>query len=66
MLIYGIEPDAAFELLRWRSQQTNVKLRALAAQLTLDLMALAGDTQLPSRATFDHLLMTVHERIADH
>ncbi len=29
MLIYGIDEPDAFELLRWRSQETNVKLRLL-------------------------------------
>lgn len=27
MLVYGIDADAAFDLLKWRSQETNVKLR---------------------------------------
>ncbi len=30
MLIYGLDDEAAFDLLRWRSQTTNVKLRRLA------------------------------------
>jgi PAS domain S-box-containing protein len=30
MLIYGIDAEKAFGLLKWRSQATNVKLRALA------------------------------------
>ena len=33
MYIYGVGPDAAFDLLKWRSQEGNVKLRALAEQL---------------------------------
>jgi ANTAR domain len=33
MYVYGIGPDAAFDMLRWRSQEGNVKLRALAEQL---------------------------------
>ena len=31
MLIYGMDEPAAFELLKWRSQETNVKLRLFAA-----------------------------------
>jgi len=31
MLIYGMDEPASFELLKWRSQETNVKLRLLAA-----------------------------------
>jgi hypothetical protein len=28
--VYGIDKNTAFHLLKWRSQQSNVKLRALA------------------------------------
>lgn len=30
MAVYDIDADAAFELFRWRSQNTNTKLRVLA------------------------------------
>ncbi len=30
MLVYRIQSDAAFDLLKWRSQETNAKLRVLA------------------------------------
>ena len=33
MYVYGIGPDAAFDILKWRSQGANIKLRALAEQL---------------------------------
>src|ERR1044071_5670110 len=33
MLVYGIDANAAFELLLWRSQYTNTKVRALAEQI---------------------------------
>ena len=39
MVIYGISADRAFDILVWRSQETNVKLRDVAEQLivrTLD------------------------------
>lgn len=62
MMIYGIEPEVAFELLKWRSQVTNVKLRAMVGQLTRDLTGLASESQLPSRSVVDELLRTVHER----
>jgi hypothetical protein len=62
MLIYRVDADTAFELLRWRSQETNVKLRALAEQLVLDYSELVYDEVLPPRATFDHLLLTAHQR----
>ncbi len=63
MLVYRIDPDAAFDLLRWRSQETNVKLRALAEQLLADVRALEYDDNVPPRETFDRLLLTVHQRV---
>jgi PAS domain S-box-containing protein len=63
MLIYRIQADAAFDLLKWRSQETNVKLRALAEQLIADVRALDYDETLPPRSTFDRLLLTVHQRV---
>ena len=53
----------AFELLRWRSQESNVKLRMLAEQLLADYAGLTYDELLPPRATFDHLLLTAHQRV---
>ena len=41
MLIYGMDEASAFELLKWRSQETNVKLRLLAAQVAADFIALS-------------------------
>jgi PAS domain S-box-containing protein len=64
MYVYRIDPGAAFELLKWRSQETNVKLRDLAEQLLADIRTLShGDDSLPSRPAFDRLLLTVHQRI---
>ena len=36
MLVYGIDEDAAFNLLKWLSQEANVKLRPLAEQISED------------------------------
>ena len=63
MLIYRVDDDTAFELLRWRSQETNVKLRLLAEQLVRDYAQLEYDETLPPRSTFDHLLLTTHLRM---
>jgi hypothetical protein len=65
MIVYSIHADAAFELLKWRSQETNIKLRALAAQLMADFQALNYGENPPSRSTFDQLLLTTHTRITD-
>ena len=64
MYIYGIGPDAAFDILKWRSQGANIKLRALAEQLVTDVLTLKHDEGSPlSRPTFDQLLLTAHERV---
>jgi ANTAR domain len=65
MNVYGIDADAAFELLKWRSQETNVKLRPVAEQITRDFVALTQDHQTPARTEYDNLLLTAHERITD-
>ena len=62
MLVYRVDADQAFKLLLWRSQQTNTKLRALAAQLVAELDTI--DVGGPSlRRQFDHVMLTVHERV---
>ncbi|MDA2894073.1 PAS and ANTAR domain-containing protein [Mycolicibacterium sp. BiH015] len=63
MLIYRVDADAAFDLLRWRSQETNVKLRVLAEELLAAYRELVYDETLPPRAAFDHLLLTAHQRV---
>jgi hypothetical protein len=63
MLVYRVDADTAFELLKWRSQETNVKLRILAEQLLADFAVLTYGETMPPRATFDHLLLTAHHRV---
>ncbi|MFE9575058.1 PAS and ANTAR domain-containing protein [Nocardia sp. NPDC006044] len=60
MLVYGISAERAFQVLTWRSQETNVKLRALAAELVASLTRFGGATTA-TRTRFDHLLLTAHE-----
>ena len=62
MAVYRVSPEQAFGVLRWRSQDTNTKLRSLAQQLIAevsDLPAQSAEVQ----SAFDHLLLTVHQRI---
>lgn len=65
MVVYGITADAAFDLLRWRSQEANVKLRLLAEQVLADFVGLAQRDHSPGRAAYDNLLLTADRRIAD-
>lgn len=60
MLVYGISDRAAFELLKWLSQEANIKLRPLAEQIAEDFRTagLRDDAQ----RKFDHLLLTAHQR----
>src|SRR6478752_3188738 len=62
MLVYRIDADSAFELLLWRSQHTNTKVRALATQIIADLNTVEFQPD-ELRRQFDHVLLTAHERI---
>ena len=57
MLVYGLDEDAAFDLLRWRSQSSNVKLRLLAEQVVSRFREVR-DEAISSRVAFDHALLT--------
>lgn len=60
MMTYGVDAERAFELLIWRSQATNVKLRRIADRLVADLSC----EPLPqvARCHVDDRLMTAHQR----
>src|ERR1700733_8541831 len=62
MLVYGLDDEAAFDLLRWRSQSSNVKLRRLAEKIVEDFRAVR-DNGITSRSALDHALVTVDERV---
>lgn len=63
MVIYGIDAEAAFDLLRWRSQEANVKLRRLADQVVADFIALSQTDTAPPRSAYDNLLLTADHRL---
>jgi len=63
MLVYGLDAVAAFDLLRWRSQESNVKVRRLAHQIVEDFCAVR-DKATGSRSAFDHMLLTAEVRAA--
>jgi fructose-specific component phosphotransferase system IIB-like protein len=64
MVVYRISADSAFELLKWRSQETNTKLRDLAEQISRDFLGLRYDEVLPPRSAYDRLLLTAHQRLS--
>jgi len=61
MFAYGIDAGRAFDVLVWRSQRTNVKLRELAAQLVADLTPVTVSAAVRTRV--DQLLITTHRRV---
>lgn len=69
MLVYGVDEDAAFNLLKSVSQVRNMKLSVLAEQIAADFAAL-GKEAITSRTQFDQRLLTAHlraeDRKADH
>lgn len=62
MCIYRVSAEQAFRVLQWRSQETNVKLRALARQLLAEVATLPSPTAA-AQSRFDHVLLTMHERV---
>jgi PAS domain S-box-containing protein len=65
MLVYGVSADRAFDVLTWRSSETNVKVREIAARLVSDA-APREIVSPPARSRFDHLFLTAEERIHHH
>ncbi|MEB3983579.1 PAS and ANTAR domain-containing protein [Mycobacterium sp. 663a-19] len=61
MLVYGIDEDAAFNLLKTLSQVHNLKLAVIAQQIADDFSAL-GQHHIASRSKFDQALLTAHQR----
>lgn len=57
MMTYQVSAEAAFGILKWRSQEHNVKLATIAQRIVDDFPSLlSGDTAV--RAPLDHYLMT--------
>jgi hypothetical protein len=65
MLIYGVDADGAFDLLRRQSQQHNVKLRLIAEQIRGDLVELCAAAPPLRQRNATNVLLTAHHRIAD-
>ncbi len=58
MAVYNITADAAFDVLRWRSQELNVKLFAVAQKVVADLPAVL-DAGASRRTPIDHFLIAM-------
>jgi PAS domain S-box-containing protein len=56
MAAYGISAERAFDILVWRSQETNLKVRELAARF---LDAVGGTASADTRSHVDHALLTL-------
>ena len=63
MLVFGIDEPTAFDLLRWRSQEANVKLRPLAEQIATEFRGLSGGETFPPRSAYANVLLTAHLRL---
>ncbi|MBO3085763.1 PAS and ANTAR domain-containing protein [Cellulomonas fengjieae] len=58
MAVYGVDGDAAFQLLRWASQQRNIRLRVLAERLMAAVQS-AGGLGPQVRALVDETLVAL-------
>ncbi|NMO04620.1 ANTAR domain-containing protein [Gordonia sp. TBRC 11910] len=58
-LVYRLTDSQAFDLLTWRSQETNVKIRDLARAICDELGSIEITPQ--TRSQFDHLLLNAHD-----
>ncbi|MBY6361527.1 GAF and ANTAR domain-containing protein [Rhodococcoides corynebacterioides] len=62
MVMLNVTDEKAFDLIKWRSQETNTAVRVLCRQLLADVAANPLMDQSVS-AEFAKLLMTAHERV---
>ncbi|WP_285189234.1 ANTAR domain-containing protein [Rhodococcus sp. MEB041] len=60
----GVSEEKAFDLLKWRSQDSNVPVRALCEQSLRDSAGVVW-TDEAERDRFGRLLMTVHTRVGN-
>jgi PAS domain S-box-containing protein len=58
MALYNLDADAAFSILRWRSQEQNLKLHDIAAKLVKTVPSLVH-CDAETRRPIDHYLMTL-------
>lgn len=56
MVIYDIDAEAAFDLLKWLSQASNVKVRSICERLCSDFRGVAASGSF-DKTLFDHALL---------
>ena len=59
MLVYRLDEQQAFDLLVWRSQESNTKLHTLAA--VIETRFAEVDVSSATRSSFDQVLLSAHE-----
>lgn len=57
-MAYGVSEDRAFDVLKWRSQETNVKLRTIADRLVSEVAS--APLSADARSRLDHILLNAH------
>ncbi|GFG76480.1 PAS and ANTAR domain-containing protein [Mycobacterium botniense] len=62
MAAYGISAERAFDILVWRSQETNIKVRELAGRF---LNAIGGNMSGDTTSRIDHALLTLEKPATD-
>jgi PAS domain S-box-containing protein len=60
MVVYGLDESAAFELLKWRSQEANVRLRVIAASLVASFVQISQREGFPLMPAYDSALLSAH------
>lgn len=63
MLVYGVDADEAFDVLRKQSQDHNVKLNLVAEQVMKDLVELARNKGPVRQLALGGLIATASQRI---
>jgi ANTAR domain/PAS fold len=66
MVVYGVNAMTAFNVLKWRSQENNAKLRLLAQQIVTEFLVLSQEKAHPLRSAYDNVVLTAHLRIDAH
>jgi PAS domain S-box-containing protein len=64
MFVYALTADRAFDLLQWRSQETNIKVRDLSSTL-VRVVTEAKLTPDILRHQVDHFLLTAHHNVPE-